>query len=210
MAKKTHDSTNYIAQQFCSLSYPGNFSSLLSDIVSLFIIAFYLKDRTYLSNNFLLAEKTHDSTNNLVQKFCSRSYPGNSSSIQPRHCFIVYNCFLYFRIVPTDLITFCWLRTHRTSTNNLVQQYCSRSYPGNSSSIQPRHCFIVCNCFLIFRIVPTYQTTFCWPRRHTIRLTTLFSSSAHVLILVTLLLFSPDIVSLFIIAFLSLGSYLLI
>ena len=52
----------------------------------------------------------------------------------------------------------------------------------------------------MFRIVPTYLTTFCWLRRHTIQLTTLLSSSAHDLIQVILLIFSPDIVSVFIIA----------
>ena len=147
MAKKTHDSTNYLAQQFCSRSYPGNSSSFLPRHCFIVYNCFLSLGSTYLSNNSLLAEKTHDSTNSLAQQFCSRSCPGNSSSLLPRHCFIVYNCFLSLGSTYLSNHSLLAEKTH-DSSNSLAQQFCSRSYPGNSSSFPPRHCFIVYNCFL--------------------------------------------------------------
>ena len=147
LAEKTHDSTNSLAQQFCSRSYPGNSYSLQPRHCFIVYDYFLSSESTYLSNNSLLALKTHDSTNSLAQQFCSRSYPGYSSSIQPRHCFSVYNCFLSLGSTYLSNNSLLALKTH-DSTNSLAQQFCSRSYPGNSSSLQPRHGFCVYNCFL--------------------------------------------------------------
>ena len=108
--------------------------------------------------------------------------------------------FSIFRIVPTYLTTFCWLRRYTIRLTTLLS---------SSAHVLIQVIFLlfspdIVSCLYllsIFWIVPTYLTTFCWPRRHTIRLTTLLSSSAHVLIQVILLLFSHDIISVFIFAF---------
>ena len=146
LAEKTHDSSNYLALQFCSRSYPGNSPSLQPRHCFIVYNCFLSLGSTYLSNNSLLAEKTHDSINSLAQQFCSRSYPGNSSSLLPRHCFIVYNCFLFLGSTYLCSNSLLAEKTH-DSSNSLAQQFCSRSYPGNSSSFPPRHCFSVYNCF---------------------------------------------------------------
>ena len=200
MAEKTHDSTNSLAQQFCSHSYPGNSSSFPPRYGFSVYNCFLSLGSTYLSNNSLLAEKTHDSTNYLAQQFCSRSYPGNSYFLQPRHCFIVYNCFLSFGSTYLSNNFLLAKKTHDSTNQSLL-----------SSS---EHVLIQVILFLFspdfvslfiiafyFSDRPTYLTTLCWPRRLTIRLTPLLSSSAHVLIQVILIFFSSDIVSLFIIAF---------
>ena len=149
LARKAHDSTNSLAQQFCSRSYPGNSSSFLPRHCFIVYNCFLSLGSTYLSNNSLLAEKTHDSTNSLAQQFCSRSYPGNSSSLQPRHCFIVYNCFLSLGSTYLSNNSLLAEKAHDPS-NYLAQHFCSRSYPGHSYSLQPRHGFCVYICFLSF------------------------------------------------------------
>ena len=108
--------------------------------------------------------------------------------------------FSIFWIVPTYLTTFCWLRRYTIRLTTLLSSSAHVLIQVIFLLFSPD---IVSGLYLlsIFWIVPTYLTTFCWPRRHTIRLTTLLSSSAHVLIQVILLLFRPDIVSVFIFAF---------
>ena len=164
------------------------------DIVSSFIIAFYFRivpayltafcwpRRHTIRLTTLLCSSAHDLIQVILLLFC----PDIVSF------FIIA---FYFRIVPAYLTTFCWPRRHTirlttllsSSAHDLIQVILLLFSPDIVSL------FIIA---FYFRIVPTYLTTFCWPRRHTIRLTTLLSSSAHDLIQVILLLFSPDIVSL--------------
>ena len=112
-----------------------------------------------------------------------------------------------FRIVPSHLTTFCWLRRHTIQLTTLLSSSAHDLIQVILLLFSPDIVSVFIIAFYIFSIVPTYLTTFCWLRRHTIRLTTLLSSSAHDLIQVILLLFSPDIVSVFIIG-LCLVSYL--
>ena len=104
-----------------------------------------------------------------------------------------------FRIVPTYLTTFCWLRRHTIRLTTLLSSSAHDLIQVILLLFSPDIVSLFIIAFYIYRIVPTYLTTFCWLRRYTIRLTTLLSSSAHDLIQVILLLFSPDIVSVFIV-----------